>query len=502
LAAPGLAATAAATSERRPAFDRSGVLVSPAGHAVPDLLRRDGSALADAMSQGAISSVELVSACLDRIEELNPRYNAVVSLRPREDILADARKADEARRQGDGTGSLHGLPIAVKDISPAAGIRTTWGSPLFAGYVPLDDNLMVARLKQAGAIVIGKTNTPEFGLGSHTYNPVFGATRNAFAPDRSAGGSSGGAAVALALRMLPIADGSDFGGSLRNPGAWNNVFGLRPSQGRVPNSPSNDPFYGQLGTLGPMGRSVRDMAMLLSVMAGPAEDAPLALPKPAAAFESCLDRSKAPRIAWLGDLHDHLAFEDGVTALCETALDELRSAGWFVEHVASPFRWEELWTAFVRLRCWANIGRLGDHYADPEKRRLLKPEAVWEIEEALKLDAVALASAAKARGACFSKLAVLLRDFDAVAMPSAQTFPFPVEWAWPRRIAGREMDSYHRWMEVVVPGTMSGCPVVNLPAGFDGRGLPMGMQFIGRPQADADLLAIAAMYERDAARER
>jgi amidase len=229
---------------RRSAFAPDGRLATPAGvPEAPGLLQEDGSALRGRLARGEISSVELVTACLDRIEALNPTYNAIVSLRSREDILADARRSDEARSAGGEQGALHGLPIAIKDLAATAGLRTTWGSPLFADHVPAADDLPVARIRGAGAIIVGKTNVPEFGLGSHTFNPVFGATKNAFRPELSSGGSSGGAAVALALRLLPIADGSDFGGSLRNPGAWNNVFGFRPSQGRVPSVPSQDPFY-------------------------------------------------------------------------------------------------------------------------------------------------------------------------------------------------------------------------------------------------------------------
>jgi amidase len=367
--------------------------------------------------------------------------------------------------------------------------------------VPAEDELAIGRIRAAGAIIIGKTNVPEYGLGSHTFNPIFGPTRNAFAPELSAGGSSGGAAVALALRMLPIADGSDFGGSLRNPGAWNNVFGFRPSQGRVPTVPAQDPFYAQLSTLGPMGRSAADLAMLLTVMAGHDPRAPLSLENPEGPFEAALDRTVPPRIAWLADLGGHLPFEAGILDLCGDALAELGQAGWPVEPACVPFAWEELWRAFVVLRQWSMSARYGEVYADPAKRRRLKPEMVWEIEAGLTLDATAISAAARTRAAWYGTALGLFERFDVLALPTAQTFPFPIDWTWPREIGGRTMDSYHRWMEVVVAGTLSGCPVLNVPVGFDPRGLPMGLQLIGRPRADADLLAIAARYERDAARE-
>ena len=477
-------------------FGADGRLVSPAGLEPPDLLRDDGATLARRLRDREISSVELVSACLDRIEALNPTYNAVVSLRPRGEILAEAERADAALAEGRAAGALHGLPIAIKDLAATAELRTTWGSPLFADHVPAADDLHVARIRAAGAIIVGKTNVPEYGLGSHTYNPVFGPTRNAYRPDLSAGGSSGGAAVALALGMLPIADGSDFGGSLRNPGAWNNVFGFRPSQGRVPNVPAPDPFYGQLATNGPMGRSVADLATLLTVMSGPDERAPLSLPDEPEPFEADLALRRTPRIAWLGDLDGHLPFEPGILDVCSAALRERESAGWAVEPVSVPFPPADLWRSFVALRHWAVSGRFGDVYRDASRRALLKPEMAWEIEGGLALDADALSTAAKVRGACYEAFLTMFRRYDALALPSAQVWPFPVEWTWPREIAGTRMDTYHRWMEVVVPGTMSGCPVVNVPAGFDGADRPMGVQLIGRPRADRELLRIAAAYER------
>ena len=485
---------------RYPAFGRDGRLVPPAGLDAPELLRQDGVTLKRRLRAGEISSVELASACLDRIEAVNPTYNAVVSLRPREEILAEARAADAACAEGRDLGALHGLPIAIKDLAATAGLTTTFGSPLFADHVPAEDDLHIARIRQAGAIIVGKTNVPEYGLGSHTYNPVFGVTRNAYRPDLSAGGSSGGAAVALALNMLPIADGSDFGGSLRNPGAWNNVFGLRPSQGRVPTVPAQDPFYTQLSTNGPMGKSVADVAAMLTVMSGYDPRAPLSLETEAEPFGANLVPASSPRIAWLADLDGRLPFEGGILDLCATALRELEPAGWQVEDVSIPFPWAELWRSFVVLRQWAMSNRYGPDYADPARRAHLKPEIIWEVEGGNRLSAEEVAAAAKVRATFYQVAVKLFERFDVLALPTAQVFPFPIEWHWPREVAGVEMDSYHRWMEVVVIGTLTGCPVLNVPVGFDESGRPMGMQLIGRPRADRALLAIGAAYERDAAR--
>lgn len=444
-----------------------------------------------------VSSVEVVGAHLDQIGRLNPAHNAIVSLRPREEILREAAEADDARARG-AAGALLGLPVAFKDLQPTEGLKTTFGSPLFADFVPEEDSLTVARVRAAGAIVIGKTNTPEFGLGSHTYNTVFGRTKNAFDPRLSAGGSSGGAAVSLALRMLPIADGSDFGGSLRNPGAFNNVFGLRPSLGRVPNVPSKDGFFAQMSTDGPMARTVEDLALMLSVMAGDDPRSPLALGE---TFDARLPGPAAtPRVAWLGDLGGRLPTEPGVLGVCEAALKALEPAGWRIEPVTPGFDFASLWRAFVVLRQFAALGSHGAYRGEAGWEKL-KPEMQWELNEGFKLSADDVSRAAAVRSAWRDVALALLGTYDALALPSAQVFPFPVELDWPKSIAGAPMDSYHRWFEVAAPASMTGFPAVNVPAGFAPDGRPMGLQLIGRPRGEAALLALAAAYEKAAPRE-
>lgn len=445
--------------------------------------------------QGSVSSREIVTAFLDRIEALNPVHNAIVSLRAREDILDDADMADRAFARGGVGGPLHGLPIAVKDLSLTKGLRTTFGSPLYADFIPDVDSLSVERLRKAGAIIIGKTNTPEFGLGSHTYNPVFGVTRNAFDPRRTAGGSSGGAAVAVALRMLPVADGSDFGGSLRNPAAFNNIFGFRPSQGRVPAWPAIDGFFSQLGTDGPMARNVEDLAFLLDVQAGYDQRSPLSLERSVSSYAASLKGGPSEmRIGWLADLGGHLPFEPGILTLCETALRGMESIGCTVEPVTPRFDFEALWRAFVVLRQFNMSARLKPIYDDPEKRALLKPEARWEVEKCLELKATDILIATQTRTAWYAAILDLFEHYDYLAIPSAQVFPFEAEKHWPDNINGKAMDSYHRWMEVVALATLSGCPVINIPAGFKDH-LPMGLQIIGKPRADIDVLRLAKSYE-------
>lgn len=285
-------------------------------------------ALSDALHQKRLSSRELMQATLDQIDRLNPRFNAVVSLQDRDGLLGQAAARDAQLARGESMGWLHGMPIAVKDLANAAGIPTTLGSPLMKNFVPQDDAVMVARMKAAGAIVIGKTNTPEFGLGSHSFNEVFGATGNAYDENRTAGGSSGGAAVALALRMVPVADGSDFMGSLRNPAGWSNVFGMRPSQGRVPSFPAQDVWVSQLGTDGPMARTVSDLAKLLSVQAGYCPQSPLSIAEGGARFAGDLRADVTDRrIGWLGNLNGYLPMEAGILEACENGLRRLEGLG-------------------------------------------------------------------------------------------------------------------------------------------------------------------------------
>jgi len=470
---------------------------SVAAVTLPALCRLSARSLASLIARREVSVREVCTAYLAHIAAANPRVNAIVSLRPSNDILVLADAADRAVAAGGALGPLHGLPLAVKDTADTAGLRTTYGSPLFADHVPAQDGLMVSRLRQAGAIFIGKTNVPEFGLGSHSFNPVFGATGNAWDPTRSAGGSSGGAACGIALRMLPFADGSDFAGSLRNPAGFNNVLGLRPSQGRVPAAPREDAFYNQLTTEGPMARCANDLSLLLSVQSGYDPRAPLSLETGIAnAPESLAADLRGRRIAWLGDLGGHLAIETGILPLCESALHALQAVGVRTDAVAPAFDWEELWRAFTVIRHFTIGGKFSAAYADAEKRRRMKPELQWEIQGFHALTAQALHRAYAVRTAWFDAAASLFSDYDYFALPTAQVFPFPIAERWPARIGGREMDSYHRWMEVVVPATMLGCPAISLPAGFGPGGLPVGVQIIGRLRADLSLLQLAHAHEQ------
>ena len=444
-----------------------------------------------------VSCREVMDACLGRVAAVNPAVNAIVSLQDPDALREQAEARDAEIARGAWRGPLHGMPQAPKDLAATAGIPTTQGSPLLAGFVPEVDAIVVERARKAGAILIGKTNTPEFGLGSHTYNPVFGVTRNAWDHRMSAGGSSGGAAVALATRMLPVADGSDMMGSLRNPAGWANVVGFRPSFGRVPYGPSGEVFIQQLATEGPMGRTVADAALLLSVQAGFDPRVPLSIDRDPSVFAGALDRDfRGARIGWLGDQDGYLPTEPGVLEVCRSALGHFEAIGCTVEGVTPDFDMARLWEAWLVLRGTLVAGAAGPLYADPVTRAQLKPEAVWEIENGLRVGGPEVFKASATRSAWYQEMRRLFETYDFLVLPTAQVFPFAADLHWPERVGGRRMDTYHRWMEVVIPGTLGGGPVLAVPAGFDSRDRPMGLQILGPARADLATLQIGHAYEQ------
>jgi amidase len=461
----------------------------------PDIVMLDGVALGAAIQARRLSCVETMGAYLDHIERVNPAHNAIVALRDRDALIREAEASDAQLRRGETVGPLHGFPLAVKDMQATRGLVTTQGSPIFRDFVPAADSLVVERLRAAGGIVIGKTNTPEFGLGSHTYNPVYGVTRNAWDPARSAGGSSGGAAVALALRMAPVADGSDYGGSLRNPAGWNNVYGFRPSLGRVPNTVRSD-WLPSTSVSGPMARTVADLARLLSVMAGFDPRAPLSLPGDGREFLGLSAReTKGLRIGWLGDFGGAAPCEPGVLETCEGALKVFEGLGCRVEPALPDRPIEPVWEAFKTLRHWQAGGALLEHYRDPERRKLMKPEAVFEVEGGLTLSAFDLTAASAVHTAWSQAVARLFARYDYLVAPTAQVFPFDAAETWPRQIAGQAMATYHEWMKGVCLVSMSGCPSLAAPAGFGAGGLPMGLQIIAPVQRETACLELALAYE-------
>lgn len=454
------------------------------------------SELSAAIRHRQVSCVEVMQAYLKQIHRFNPVYNAIVSMAEDSELVRQAEQADQALSRDEYWGWMHGMPHAVKDLVDLKGFPTSQGSPIFAGMVAEEEGPMISRIRGQGAIFIGKTNTPEFGMGSQTYNPVFGATGSACNPSWTAGGSSGGAASGLGTHMLPVADGGDFMGSLRNPGAFNNVIGFRPSQGRVPGGGEGDLFYQQMATGGPMGRNTEDTIRLLHTMAGYDPHEPLSLRDELPEFAAfrVLDL-RGIKVGWMGSYDGYLNIEPGVLDLCEAGLSSLTSEGAIVEPCEPAYDMDRLWKTWLILRHWTRRGMM-DLYNNPQERRLLKPEAIWEIEGSFDITSEDIYRAGIARADWSRAVRDLFDEYDILALPTSQVFPFSKEIHWPKAVNGVAMDTYHRWMEVVIGGSLAGLPVVNVPVGFDGGGRPMGMQLLGPFGEDRKVLELAMAYER------
>ena len=431
-----------------------------------------------------VSAVELLQVHLDRIEAVNPRVNAIVTLAA-ERALDAARVADAATATdtAEPRGPLHGVPVAHKDLVDTADIRTTYGSPLFSGNIPTKDDLMVERLRAAGAITLGKTNTPEFGTGSHTVNEVFGATRNPYDLSRSAGGSSGGAAAALASGMVPLADGSDMGGSLRNPASFCNVVGLRPTPGRVP-APSQTAAWFTLSVPGPMARTVEDLTLMLSAMAGFDARSPYAItgdfvPEPE-------DGVAGLRVAWSPDLGG-LPVDPATAAVTATAPGVFERLGARVEQVDLDLSDAE--EAFRVYRAWYYALSFGDLAG-------LGANTAWNVERGRAVTGADLARAERARSRLYQRMAGFFDSYDVLIAPVSQVPPFPVEEPYVRVIDGVELPDYLAWMRSAYWISVLHAPAASVPAGFTPSGLPVGVQIVGRPFADARVLRVARAFER------
>lgn len=443
------------------------------------------------LASGELSARELLDATLDRVAAVNPVLNAVVSI-DEERAWAAATAADEARAAGRSLGPLHGLPLAIKDLHATAGMRTTLGSPAFADNVPDADELVVARMRAAGAIVFGKTNVPEFGAGSHTFNPVFGLTRNPYAPDRSAGGSSGGAAAALAAGMTSLADGSDMGGSLRNPASFCNVVGHRPSPGRVPTWPAKDAWF-TLGVQGPMGRTVADTALLLSVQAGPDDRAPLSLAEPGSVFTAGLPtRLDGLRIAVSPDLGGLVPVDADIATVVEGQVDVLRRLGAQVVSGCPDLTGaEEVFQTFRALNYAQSVGDLVD--SEPDK---VKETVRWNVAKGRALTGADVATANRLRTELFHRVRAYFADVDAVVLPASQALPFDAELEYPKTVGGTEVENYLHWMRAAYLITATECPATAVPAGFTADGLPIGVQVVTPHHADLRALGIAHALEQ------
>jgi amidase len=435
-----------------------------------------------------VSATEVMRAFIAQAERTNPKVNAIVTFIP-EKALKEAKALD--RRKGPKP-PLAGLPIAYKDLLDTKGIRTTRGSLVYKDNVPKADALLVERLKAAGAITLGKTNTPEFGAGSNTFNRVFGATRNPYDLSRTAGGSSGGAAAAVACGMLPFADGSDLAASLRNPGNYCNVVGLRPTPGRVPSWPAANAWDTQ-PVLGPIARTVEDTAFLLSAMAGPDPRAPVSITEPGSMFGRSLKRSfRKVRVAWTRDFGG-LPVEPEVTAALAPQRNVLESLGCIVEDACPDFSGAT--EAFETLRAISFAQRFAPLLKT--HRALLKDTVIWNIEQGLALDGAKIARAEGLRTDLFQRMRAFLEKHDFLVAPVNQLPPFPVDTEYPTEIAGVKLGNYLDWMKSCYYVTITSHPAISVPAGFTPGGLPVGMQIIGRYRDDFGVLQLAHAFEAE-----
>ncbi len=470
-------------------------VLSPTADA-PDLCRRTAVDLAALLARGEVSAVEVLTAHLEWIDRRNPELNAICTLE-RGRALEQARAADALRRnepEAAAARPLLGLPTAVKDLAPTKGIRTTFGSPIFADHVPNVDALFVERIRGAGAIVVGKTNTPEFGAGSQTFNAVFGRTRNPWNPSQTCGGSSGGAAAALASGMLPIADGSDLGGSLRNPASFCGVVGFRPTPGRVPRVPAEQ-GWDDLTVLGPMGRNVADAALLLSVIAGPDARDPIALPAPDAALHPVRPADlRGLRLAWTPDL-GLCPVEREVVEVCAAAVPVFQDLGAEVEAAAPDLSGAA--DVFRTLRANLFADRLGPLL--PQHRARMKDTVIEEIERGLGLSGPDIAGAQAERTRIHCRVSAFFERFDALLLPTVQVLPFDVHQPFPMEIEGQRLTGYTDWMMSCWSITVTGCPAISVPCGVGPSGLPVGLQIVTPRGSDRRTLSIAAAFEAAAA---
>jgi amidase len=437
-----------------------------------------------------LSAREALAAHLTQIERVNPKVNAIVTL-VTELAKAAAARADEMQARGEISGPLHGLPVAHKDLLDTSGIRTTYGSPLYKDNVPAEDDIVVERMRRAGAITIGKTNTPEFGAGSQTFNTVFGASRNPYDLTKTCGGSSGGAAVALACGLVPVASGSDTGGSLRNPAAFCNVVGFRPSPGRVPN-PRASFAWSTLSTSGCLGRSVADLAFALSTIAGPDSRAPLSINEPGEHFARPLNRSfKGVRVAWFKDLGG-VPFDPRVRAVVDAHRTTFESLGCIVDQAEPDFAPAEV--SFRVLRAWNTASSFGERWrAHPAA---FKDTLTKEIEEGLRLTGADVARAEAAHGQLWRRFQAFLEKYEYFVLPTTQVPPFDVNTPYPTGIDAVKFDNYIDWMKSCWYISATGNPAASVPAGFTPEGLPVGVQIVGRASEDFSVLQLAHAFEQ------
>lgn len=437
------------------------------------------------------SPLEVMQAVFARIDAVNPKLNAYVTV-AREPALKAARAATTALKKGAALPPLHGIPVSIKDLTPTKGIRTTWGSKIYEHHVPDEDALVVQRLKAAGAIVVGKTNTPEFGAGGNTFNAVFGATRNPWNPALTCGGSSGGAAVALATGMGPLAQGSDLGGSLRTPAAFCGVVGFRTTPGLVPVYP-RDLAWDSFSVSGPMARTVADTALMLSIIAGPDDRAPLS---DAVDTREFLKAVKAPsvkgwRVAWTPDLNGLIPVDEEVARVAEAATRTFRSLGATVKADCPDF--SEVNDIVLATRGLSMVALHADKLARWKDH--MQTGLVWNIEQGLKLTPEAIGRGEKLRTILWHRVRTFLEGYDLMILPTVAVRPFPVEQPYPTEINGKPLENYTQWFFLTYAITLTGLPAISVPCGFTRDGLPVGLQIVGRRRQEAGVLRAAAAFE-------
>jgi len=438
-----------------------------------------------------LSAREVMAAHLGRIAERNPRLNAIVTLAA-DRAMERARRADESLADGATVGPLHGLPVAHKDLLLTNGMRTTFGSPLFRDFVPDQDALIVERLRAAGAIAVGKTNTPEFGAGSQTFNPLFGATLNPYDETKTCGGSSGGAAVALAAGMLPIADGTDMGGSLRNPASFCSVVGLRPSPGRVPPWPAAD-AWSTLSVDGPMGRTVADVALMLSAIAGPDPRSPISIAAPLAGSDAALERDfRGVRVAWWTNLGG-APVEPRVRTVVNDQRRVFESLGCCVAEAEPDF--SDFDAVFKAVRAVAFLTSVAPRVAG--RCAEVKDTIRWELERGERLTSAEISRALTKRTELFHRMRQFMARHEFFVLPTAQVPPFDVHQPYPTEIAGEPMETYIDWMKSCYFISVVSNPAISVPCGFTEDGLPIGLQIVGRHQDDWGVLQLAHAFERE-----
>ena len=456
-----------------------------------DLCLRPATELAALLRAREVSARELLDAHLARIERLDPSINAIVTRDP-DGARAAADAADAALAAGDPVGPLHGLPVAHKDTHLTGGMRTTWGSPVHADHVPRHDELVVERLRRAGAIRVGKTNTPEFAAGSHTFNPLFGATHNPYRHGLSAGGSSGGAAAALAAGLVPVAEGSDMGGSLRNPAAFCGVVGLRPTPGRVPTWPA-PMAWSQLSVQGPMGRTVADVALTLSAIAGPDPRVPISLEDDGAGFAAPLpEELTGLRVAWAPDLGGRVAVDPAVRDALAPAVGVFEQLGATVEEACPDLSGAD--DVFGTLRAWLFDASFSELIRRSPER--VKEAIRWNAELGARLTGADIARAEQQHTALYERVVTFFERYDVLLAPTTQVLPFPVEQEYPTEIDGVELGNYLEWMRSCTLITPTGCPALSVPARLTPGGLPVGLQVIGPPRADRRVLEVGHAFEQ------